>query len=62
MYLVLILVFCNCCYWDWLKVAQTSPLGLVEKIILLRPGPECPRMVHFTLLRALRQNPVELLH
>ena len=34
----------------WLKVAQTSPLGLVEKIILLSLGPEFPRTVHFTLL------------
>ena len=47
------MVFCNCCYWDWLKVAQTDPLGLVEKIILLSPGPECPRTVHFTLLPLL---------
>ena len=34
----------------WLKVAQTGPLGLVEKIILLSLHPDFPRTVHFTLL------------
>ena len=38
----------------WLKVAQTGPLGLVEKIILLSSGSECPRAVHFTLLESLQ--------
>ena len=34
----------------WLKVAQTSPLGLIKEIILLSLGPGFPRTVHFTLL------------
>ena len=33
----------------WLKVAQTSPLGLIEEIILLSLGPGFPRTAHFTL-------------
>ena len=31
-------------------MAQTGPLGLVEKFILLSLGSDCPRTVHFTLL------------
>ena len=34
----------------WFKVAQTGPLGLIEKIIFIELGPDFPRMVHFTLL------------
>ena len=34
-------------------MAQSGPLGLIEKIILLSLAPECPRAVHFTLLESI---------